>query len=197
MTIHRMCAGVVLAAVAWTAPALAQESTDELAKKLSNPVASLISVPLQLNTDFGYSGGGTRTTLNVQPVIPKPISANWNLISRIIMPVVYQNDVFEGSNQLGLGDFTPEVFFSPSKPTASGIIWGVGPAFLLPTATDDLLGTEKWGLGPTLVVLKQSEGGHTMGVLVNHIESFAGDDDRADVSNTFIQPFFAKQYTGG
>jgi hypothetical protein len=182
---------------AWSASALAQESADELAKKLSNPVASLISVPLQLNGDFGYANDGMRWTLNVQPVIPAPISKDWNLITRIIMPIVYQDDVFPGSNEFGLGDTTPTFFFSPKAPTAGGLTWGVGPVFLLPTATDDLLGTEKWGIGPSIILLQQSPEGHTLGVLMNHIESLAGDDDRADVSNTFIQPFFAQQYKGG
>lgn len=165
---------------------------DELAKQLSNPVAALISVPLQLNYDTGYDAGGEKWTLNVQPVAPFSISEDWNLISRTILPVVDQHDVVNSGSQSGLGDITQSLFFSPKKPGAGGWIWGVGPAFLLPTATDDLLGTEKWGLGPTAVFLKQTEAGWTYGALVNHIWSVAGDDDRADVSNTFLQPFLSK-----
>ena len=180
------------------APAAAQQSADELAQKLSNPVAALISVPLQLNTDFGYGADddGTRTTLNVQPVIPHALSDDWNLISRIIMPIIYQNDVFPGSNEFGLGDINPTFFFSPRKPGANGLIWGAGPVFLLPTATDDRLGADQWGIGPSILVLKESKA-MTVGVLANHIESVAGDDDRPDVSNTFIQPFLAMHYAGG
>lgn len=185
---------IVFAGVTWGATAGAQESADELAKKLSNPVAALISVPLQLNwdTEIGEDRAGERYTLNIQPVIPVSISADWNLISRTIVPVIHQSDVLPGTgSQSGFGDVLQSVFFSPKAPTAGGWIWGAGPAFLLPTATDDLLGTEKWGIGPTAVALKQ-EGAWTYGALVNHIESVAGDEDRGDVSSTFLQPFVAR-----
>ncbi|MDQ8024351.1 MAG: transporter [Moraxellaceae bacterium] len=181
-------------ALLFASPALAQDA-DELAKQLSNPVASLISVPLQFNYDdgIGPDDDGSKTFVNVQPVVPVSISEDWNLISRTIVPITYQENVLPGSgSQFGLGDTLQSVFFSPKAPTASGWIWGVGPALYLPTATDDLLGAEKWGAGPTAVVLKQTEGGWTYGALVNHIWSFAGDDDRADISNTFLQPFVAK-----
>ena len=162
----------------------AQESADELAKKLSNPVAALISVPLQLNGDFNYgTEDGTRVNLNIQPVIPSSISENWNVITRVIVPITSQNDIAGNSgHQFGLGDTTPSFFFSPKAPTAGGVVWGVGPAFLLPTATDDLLGTGKWGVGPTAVILKQTAGGWTYGALINQIWSVGGQSDRADVS---------------
>jgi hypothetical protein len=168
------------------------EDSEELAKKLSNPVASLISVPLQSNFDFkiGPDDDGWRYQLNLQPVIPISIADDWNVISRTIMPLVYQNDIFPGAgDQFGLGDITQSLFFSPKAPSSfGGLIWGAGPVFLIPTATDDLLGSEKFGIGPTLVVLKQA-GPWTIGILANHIWSVAGDDDRADISSTFLQPF--------
>lgn len=177
--------------------AFAQENADTLAKQLSNPVASLISVPLQFNYDESFGElDGYKFTLNIQPVIPTSLSENWNLITRVILPVVYQDDVFGASSQSGIGDTTPTFFFSP-QPGPGGLIWGIGPVFLLPTATDDLLGTEKWGAGPSALVLQQTETGWTMGALVNHIESFAGSDNRADISSTFLQPFLAKQFKGG
>lgn len=184
---------VALAGLVVTALAVAQDA-DELAKKLSNPVASLISVPMQLNwdTDIGVDDEGERYTLNVQPVIPVSISTDWNLISRTIVPIIDQSDIFPGAgSQSGIGDVSQSVFFSPKQPTAGGLIWGVGPVLLLPTASDDLLGTGKWGIGPTAVFLKQ-EGTLTYGALINHIESVAGDEDRADISSTFLQPFVAK-----
>ncbi len=166
---------------------------EDLAKKLSNPVASLISVPLQENLDYnlGPKDDGFRSTLNVQPVIPFSISEEWNVISRTILPVIYQDDLFPGAgDQFGMGDILQSLFFSPKEPTSGGLIWGVGPALLFPTATDDLLGTEKWAAGPTAVALKQ-QGPWTYGMLANHLWSYAGEDDRADVSATFLQPFLS------
>ena len=126
-------------------------------------------------------------------MIPTSISENWNVITRVIIPISSQNDRFGNSgHQFGLGDTTPSFFFSPKAPTAGGWIWGAGPVFLLPTATDDLLGTGKYGIGPTAVVLKQTAGGWTYGALVNHIWSVGGLSSRPDVSSTFLQPFVAK-----
>ena len=165
------------------------QDSHELAKKLSNPVASLISVPFQQNFDFGMgAGSGWRSTLNIQPVIPISLSPKWNLISRTILPIIHQHNVVPNSSQTGLGDITQSFFFSPTD--SKRAIWGAGPAILIPTATDDALGTEKFGLGPTALVLKQ-QGGWTYGALVNHIWSVAGSDTRSDVNSTFLQPFLA------
>jgi hypothetical protein len=181
-----------LTATALATPALAQDDqAAELAKKLANPVASLISVPLQYNYDKygGANEGAAVSRLNVQPVIPFSLNEDWNLITRTIIPLVDQQDFpVAAINESGLGDTTASLFLSPKEPTAGGLIWGVGPVFLLPTATKDVLGAEKWGIGPTGVVLKQS-GPWTMGLLANHIWSVAGDADRTDVNATFLQPF--------
>ena len=177
---------IVLATVS-----LASAEDADLAKQLSNPVAALISVPFQANLDFGMGpGDGSKFTLNVQPVIPITLNEEWNVISRTILPVIDQEGTALGgaADEFGLGDITQSFFFSPKK--AEPFIWGIGPVFLLPTATDSSLGTEKWGAGPTAVILKQ-QGGWTYGALANHIWDFAGDDDRASVNATFLQPFLS------
>lgn len=178
----------------------AQESNsaDELAKKLQNPVASLISVPFQFNYDAGIGlSDGHRTTINIQPVVPISLNEDWNLIGRVILPIVSQNNVFgESGSQSGLSDAVLSGFFSPVEPTSSGWIWGVGPVLLLPTASDDFLGADQFGIGPTAVALKQA-GSLTIGFLINHVWSISGNEDRSDVNNTFLQPFFAKNFNGG
>ena len=157
----------------------AKAKAAELAKELQNPIAKLISVPFQNNFDFGAgpAGDGFQYKVNVQPVVPFTLSEDWNLITRTILPIVYQEKIVGTSSQAGLADTMESLFFSPSKPAMGGWIWGAGPAFLLPTATDDLLGAEKWGAGPTAVVLKQQKG-WTYGALANHIWSFAGESER-------------------
>jgi hypothetical protein len=164
------------------------ESEADIARDLSNPVAALISVPMQFHYDrgMGPAEDGRRTLLNIQPVLPFSLTPEWNLISPTIIPVIDQKDVTPGGeSQSGLSDIVQSLFFSPKKPTASGRIRGVGPVFLLPTATNDLLGLKKWGLGPTGVVLTQ----RAVGALANHIWSVAGDSDRENVNATFVQPF--------
>lgn len=172
--------------LALSLPAFANDA--DLAKQLANPISSLISVPVQGNLDFGMGpGDGSKFTMNLQPVIPFGLNEDWNVISRTILPVVDQEGIALGgaNDAFGLGDTVQSFFFSPKS---SDPIWGIGPVFLLPTATDSLLGTEKWGAGPTAVILKQS-GPWTYGALANHLWDFAGDDARASVNATFLQPF--------
>lgn len=163
-------------------------SAEALQKATQNPVASLISVPLQNNTNFNIGPlDRTQNVLNIQPVIPARVSENWNLITRIIMPLVYQPDLSQHNvGVMGLGDINPSFFLSPAKP--GKLIWGIGPTVVLPTATNAVLGQGKWSGGPSMVALVQP--GHwTIGALVNNVWNFAGESSRPAVNQMLFQYF--------
>jgi hypothetical protein len=162
---------------------------DALRKAAQNPIASLISVPVQNNNNFGIGPDGRiQDVVNIQPVIPARLGENWNLITRIITPIIYQPTVSQPINQgaYGFGDLNPSFFLSPAKP--GKIIWGAGTAIVLPTATNPVLGQGKWSMGPSVVVLAQP-GKWTLGGLVNNVFSFAGQSSRPDVNQMVFQYF--------
>jgi hypothetical protein len=167
------------------------ESTEALQKATQNPVASLISVPVQNNLNFGVNPGyRNQDVLNIQPVIPMSISTNWNLLVRWIAPIVYQpvpnSSGAPETGESGFGDMVPTFFISPKHP--GKLIWGVGPVFQLPTATNTYLGQGKFGIGPSVVVLTQP--GHwTLGILANNVWSVAGSGSRPDVNQFLLQYF--------
>ena len=181
-----------IAAAAFALPAMAEDSEAEIAKKSLNPVAAMISLPMKLDYDrkIGPLEQGNKYQLTVQPVIPFSLGTDWNLISRTLVPLIEQKNVTPTSGtQSGLGDITQQFYFSPKKPTDAGWIWGVGPQALLRTGTDNL-SSNKWGLGPTAVLLKQ-EHGWTYGALVNHLWSVSGSSQARDISATYLQPFLS------
>jgi hypothetical protein len=199
LCIRKLTVSMVIAGCVFSYSVMAQEkpaaSPAELAKKLANPIANLISVPLQSNFDVGIGKfNGSKTVLYIQPVIPIALSPKLNLITRWILPIVSQYDITgEGTSQSGLGDAVITGFIGPSQ---SKLTWGVGPALLIPTATNQYIGGKKWGIGPSVVMLTQM-GGWTIGGLANHIFSVAGDENRNDISSTFINPFITFNWKSG
>ena len=197
---------LALALTSLSAPAIAQ---GQLGADAANPIASMISVPFEQTIDFGAENG-TAYILNIQPVIPIK-AGDWNLINRPIIPVAHVGGFTAGlpgiptlpegipenvqiSGATGLGDINYSLFLSPAN--SGKVTWGVGPSISFPTATDPLLGTEKWSAGPTVVALVQP-GSLTVGALVRQIWSFAGAADRSDVSQFMLQPFVNLQLGGG
>lgn len=204
----RICAAsrrlLLLLAALLVATAAAAEDQADLAKAAQNPVAAMISLPLQNNTLFGVGPhGDTANVLNVQPVIPITIG-NWNIINRTIAPIIYLPDFTEGlpevpngvngGSTFGLGDINHSVYVSPAN--AGPVIWGIGPSITIPTATNGNLGSKKWSAGPAAVVLAQP-GPWVVGSLIRQLWSFAGDSDRQNVSQLLIQPFVNYNFKGG
>lgn len=180
------------AAVAWAiaaAPAARAQSEEALARQLVNPFTTLVRVPMQLGYDrrIGETSSGTAYSLNIQPLVPFAIDADWTVISRTILTVTTQKEVVAGEGrQSGLGDTLQSFFLAPRKLAGDSVAWGAGIAMLLPTATNDVLGAKKWGLGPTGGVFRDV-GPWTIGILANHVWSVAGSGG-STVSSTFVQP---------
>ncbi len=186
-------------AVAAVVPALlvgsglqAQQTADELAQKAANPIANLISVPFQNNTDFGLGRyDRRRNVLNIQPVIPL---AEGKIITRAIIPFVWLPDLTSesGSTSSGLGDIVLTVFYVPlSGPT----MWGLGPVVEFPTGGANR-GSEQWSIGPSFVALKVN-GPWTLGILANNVWSFAGEEERSSVNRGLLQYFIVRQMGKG
>jgi hypothetical protein len=175
----------------------AASSAEELRKESQNPIANLISVPIQENGNFGIgSANRVQNVVNIQPVIPFSMGEKWNLITRWITPIVYQplavpqasGPPDQQTGVSGLGDINPSFLFSPKK---SKVIWGVGPTFVFPTATNTTyLGQGKLSMGPSVVVLYQPPH-FTMGFLTNNYWSVAGHSniDKPAVNQFLLQWF--------
>ena len=196
----RLLAATLCAAVLFTAaPVRAEMSAEELAKLAQNPVGNLISVPFQNNTNLNVGPEkGTQNILNIQPVYPIELNKDWNLITRTIIPLIWQPGyVPEQGTQFGLGDMQLSGFLSPSEPGPGGLIWGAGAIAQMPTDTNDL-GNKNWGLGPTVVVLRIQHGDPWVyGVLANNIWSLTSDKQGGAYNNGLIQPFVNYNFEGG
>ncbi len=171
------------------------QSNEEIAKKLSNPIAHIINVPFQMNWDYGggVKDDGQRYYLQVNPVIPYVLNDDWAIVARTVMLFEERHNFGYGSKG-GLGDFTQSLFLAPT-PKPGKLIWGAGPVVLMPTATDTHLGSGKWGAGPSVILVKELEK-WTFGLLASHTWSFAGQSSRDYVSATFLQPFVARHLPG-
>ncbi|MEO8739677.1 MAG: neuromedin U [Casimicrobiaceae bacterium] len=191
-------AAITVASMGFHAAANAEMSAEELAKLAQNPVGNLISVPFQNNTNFNYGPEkGTQNILNIQPVIPISISEDWNIITRTIVPLIWQPALGPDDNRVsGLGDLQFTAFLSPAKP--GEWIWGVGPIIQAPTHSNSKLGNSNWGLGPSFVVLHLDKGSPWVyGVLVNNIWSTSSNKQGGSYSNGLIQPFVNYNFEGG
>ena len=192
---------VVVAAVASLAAAPLRAETDsaDLAKLAQNPVGNLVSVPFQNNTNFDVGPrDGTQDILNIQPVIPIELNADWNLITRTIVPLIWQPGFYPGQGtRFGLGDIQLSGFVSPSKPGPGGLIWGAGAVVQMPTDTNQL-GNKNWGLGPSAVVLRVQPGSPWVyGVLANNLWSLSDGGRGGAYNNGLVQPFLNYNFKGG
>jgi len=165
-----------------------ENADEEMRKAAQNPMADLMSFPIQNNTNFKYGPlEKTQNITNIQPVIPFSIGEDWNLITRTIIPLINQPEFISGQDsKFGMGDINMSLFVGPKD--SGGLIWGMGPVLMFPTATDDRLGTDKWGAGPAAVVVKMQDP-WVIGILGQNLWSFAGDSNRADVNQMLIQYF--------
>lgn len=141
-----------LTVVAAEARATEQESETELAQKTENPISDLMRIPFQSNMNFGIGPNHRMNNeLKIQPVIPLTLNRDWNLITRTILPVIKQPTPSTANEDTwGLGASQFSAFLSPAR--SSAVFWGAGPIFQLPTTTDDVLGSRKWGAGPAAAV---------------------------------------------
>lgn len=178
--------------------AAAELSEEELAKLAQNPVGNLISLPFQNNTNLNFGPEkGTQNILNIQPVVPISISSEWNIITRTILPLIWNPSLgpdIPGKD--GTGDIVFTAFLSPARP--GHWIWGAGPVVQVPTNSNAQLGNKNWGLGPSFVVLHLEHGDPWVyGVLVNNIWSLSSNKQGGSYNNGLIQPFINYNFKEG
>lgn len=168
-----------------------KSSSKDLAQEIANPLTTMIMVPIQseYNEKIGPEDDGTRTSVFFQPIVPFELNEDWNLITRTILPIITQDDIFPGAgSQSGIGDISESLYFSPVQPTDNGWNMGFGPYMQFDTASDDYLGFEEHGLGGSFIILKV-DGPKTYGFLATQYYSVEGSMGES-FSNFFVQPFF-------
>ena len=214
-----MVKGIIIVAVGFALFVQAVFASDDLAKQSQNPVANMVSVPIENNfyTDVGPSGKNAFTSV-LKPVYPMQVTSEINLINRFIAPMIYMEsqdppdfpagfgpediDVDLGgqtvfpdtSSEFGLGNLQYQAFFSPAKP--GKIIWGLGPVFELPTNTDSKLGTDTWSAGPAALLLAMP-GDWVVGLLAQNLWDFASENGEPDVNKALIQPIINYNFDKG
>lgn len=168
----------------------ASTDVDELARRVSNPASFMISVPVHSELSIGGddTGNSQHYLVDVEPVLPFRLTADWNLISHTDFPLAYADPAGPRGGVFGLGDINQTISFTPAG--HKGFIWAVGPQVSLPTATSSKLGSGKLSMGPSILLLRQSAT-MTFGLSADHLWSIAGKDDREDISATEVQPFVA------
>ena len=195
MSLHRWFGRVlwsVLALVLLAATESSRADTDvaDQAKQSQNPIADLVSVPFQNNTNLNVGPErGTLNVLNVQPVVPVSLGPDWAVITRTIVPIISEPPLSaDGSRTNGIGDVLFSAFLSPRA--SGGWVWGAGPAIQAPTHSNVVLGNNNWGVGPTFVVLHLAAGSPWVyGVLVNNVWSISGSRFSRAYNNGLMQPF--------
>ena len=195
---HKFLASAVALGIAVSTNVHAELSAEQLAKISQNPVGNLVNVPFQYNANLNYGREkGTLSVLNIQPVIPFDVDKDWNIITRTIMPVIWQPSLFEGDpSTKGLGDIQFSAFLSPADP--GEWIWGAGAIAQAPTHSNAQLGNDHWGLGPTFVVLHLDKGSPWVyGVLLNNVWSMGSGNGDPSYNNGLIQPFLNYNFPDG
>ena len=181
---------LALAGVLLPGALCAEMSTEEIAKASQNPLTAMYSLPIQNNTSFGDE---TRNFANIQPVLPFDVGDDWTLVTRTIIPVVYNGAAAPDDSEWGVADTSVTGFFTPKKTGESGIVWGVGPTVLVPTSTNDSMGPGEWGAGISAVALT-SNGKWVYGGLISNVWSFTGDNS---VNSMTLQPFVNYNFSDG
>lgn len=175
-----------------------QQEEEQLLKQLANPLSAMASVATLLDFDYHIGPGedGHRTTLSFQPTVPLSLGEQWSIVSRSVLPVVYQEEITPGAgSQAGIGDLTEAVYAAKMEPGPRGWVWGAGPIVQIPIGSEDLLTNKKWSLGPSIAFVKQQDD-LTYGLIASQLWSIGGSGQRPDVNVGLYSPFLTYQSTG-